>query len=171
MAIFRSILEDCMTSDNNIIQALSVAVAPVFMLTGIGVIMSSINTRFGRIVDRIRTLLREGKTLYKQQIGSTHVASEIKALFKRAKLLRGCLILLTISVFFVAFTVFLIFVELILDFDVPYLVAISFCASLIPIIIAMILYTQDLAISLRTIDADIKVRGNRAVLKELAEED
>jgi len=65
-----------------IAHAIQLAVAPVFLLTGVASILSVLTNRLGRIIDRSRFL--EGKSL---PIDETHKAIqvELKSLKQRAR--------------------------------------------------------------------------------------
>ena len=152
------------------INALTLAVAPVFMITGIGSVIASMNTRYGRVIDRIRTLLREGNCLYNMKADSAYVGVEILSLYNRARLLRLAIMLMAGSVFFVALTVFIIFGEMIYREMIPFLIETSFLSSLLCLILGMACFIRDFAISLKMIKKDIEVRVNPRILEFMRQE-
>ena len=61
-------MEDHVTSVTHVIQ---LAVAPVFLLTAIATLISALNTRLGRIVDRIRVLQAQGPAAARSEAAAT----------------------------------------------------------------------------------------------------
>ncbi len=81
------------TDSSELAKLMSASIAPVFLITGIGGILSTMALRYGRVIDRIRTLLRDGPKLYRKEIGTDHLNRELRSLYKRARLLRMSIIL------------------------------------------------------------------------------
>src|SRR5690348_10007861 len=108
---------DDLISSNESVSIMSQAIAPVFLISAVAVVLTCMATRYGRVIDRIRTLLREGDKLYGKFRSSDHVRKEIQSLYRRAKILRTSVILTVLSIFFVVFAIFMLFIELLFHFD------------------------------------------------------
>lgn len=141
-------------------RIMSASVAPVFLITGIAALLSIMVLRYGRVIDRIRTLLREGPKLYKREISHDHLAQELKSLYTRARLLRVTIILEVISVFCVSITIFTLFSSLSFGFNFHLLPVIFFIASLFFLMVGLVLFIRDFALSLACIEHDMKVRAD-----------
>ncbi|NRA45455.1 MAG: DUF2721 domain-containing protein [Oligoflexales bacterium] len=141
-----------------VVKALTAAIAPVFLLAGIGSLMASANSRYSRTIDRIRTLLREGNKLYDLDVSATYVAAEILSLVERAKTLRLSLMLMALSIFFVSSTILIIFAEIIVKATISYVVETSFLLSILALMGGVSFFMKDFASSLRSIEEDIAVR-------------
>lgn len=141
-----------------VVKALSAAIAPVFLLTGIGSLMASANSRYSRTIDRIRTLLREGNRLYDLDVTAGYVAEEILSLVSRARTLRLSLVLMALSIFFVSSTILIIFAEILVEADISYIIETSFLLSILALMGGVSLFMKDFASSLQAIERDIKVR-------------
>lgn len=150
---------------SEIAKAMTIALTPVFLITAIAALLTTMAARFGRVVDRIRTLLREGKFLYNTPLNYDHAILEINALYKRAKLLRITMIFTATSIFFVCFTVAMIFASLLFSFSSWYIPAFSFICALLSLLIGVGLFIEDFAISLSTIKSDIRTRAPDVVKK------
>ena len=148
-----------MTAEQTV-QALSASLAPVFLISGVGLLLNGMTARYGRVIDRTRMLLREGKQLYARDTSHDHLEDELRSLFKRAKLLRTTIILASSSIFFIVLTVFLLFAKFAFEVQVAFGPQFCFLASLIVLLVAMSLFIEDFAISLRVIHNDIRVRGH-----------
>lgn len=139
---------------------LSQAVAPVFLITGASSLIAIMSHRYGRVVDRIRILLRDGSKLYQKDISIDHVSLEIHALYRRAKILRFTIILTVLSVFLVCSTVFVLYLSISRTLPFPNLAQACFIGSLVVLMIALTMFIQDFMISLGSIKHDIKTRSD-----------
>lgn len=148
-------------------KVLSTSVAPVFLITGIAAVLSIMSLRYGRVIDRIRTLLRDGPKLYQKDVGADHLSQELRALYKRARLLRLTIILEIIAIFFVALTIFAVFFSLTFDFQLVYPSLGMFIASFVFLLIGLALFISDFAISLSSIKHDMNTRAAESIDKPL----
>ena len=86
-------------------HVVQMAVAPVFLLTGVGAILSVLTTRLSRVIDRGRQLdqwVREGHD-------PADYAHELGKLAKRNILINSAITLATLSAFFVCAVILVIF--------------------------------------------------------------
>ena len=150
-------------------NTLSASVAPVFLIAGASGLMAIMAHRYGRVIDRIRVLLREGPSLYDQTISFDYISSELNSLYRRAKLLRRTLVLTVLSVFFVSATIFTLFFDFTFNLNIPRTPAVTFSLGLVALMTALILFTQDFLISLRSIKHDIQTRS-QVKIKEVEED-
>lgn len=89
----------------DIAHMVQMAVAPVFLLTGVGAILSVLTTRLSRVIDRGRQLdqwVREGHD-------PAEYAHELGKLDKRNILINSAITLATLSAFFVCSVILVIF--------------------------------------------------------------
>ncbi len=145
----------------NVMQS---AIAPAFLISAVSVIVSCMAQRYGRVIDRIRSLLREGDMLFGERRPREHINKEIRSLYKRARLLRTTIILASFSIFFVVLAIFLLFLDLMFQTSLPHGPEVSFIASLIVLLVSLGLFIEDFLISLEFIKYDISIRGDEGVL-------
>lgn len=148
------------TEATELTKVLSGSVAPVFLVTGIAGIIATMSQRYGRVIDRIRTLLRDGPRLYLRQVGHDHLDKELKTLYKRAKLLRITIAIEITSVLFIVLTICSLFLSLAFDLDFNILPSVFFIASLLFLLLGLLLFIKDFWFSLLSIENDMSVRGN-----------
>jgi len=154
------------STTKDIAQAMAASVAPVFLISGIGVLLSTMSIRYGRVIDRTRKLLREGNELYTMQTGASFVIDELKILYQRAWMLRATLVITSLSSFCVVLTVFVLFADFLVGMNHPNIAAASFLTSLVFLIVGVLLYIHDFMVSLKTIRKDIKVRASQPVFED-----
>lgn len=149
-------------------KIMSASIAPVFLITGITSILSIMSLRYGRVVDRIRTLLREGPKLYQKEIGNDHLHRELRTLYRRARILRIAIITEVASIFAISLTIFAMFFSLSFGIDVMFGPQILFVASLLCVMVGLALFIHDYALSLSCIENDMDVRSGLDVHLEQA---
>lgn len=59
------------TDSSELAKLMSASIAPVFLITGIAGILSIMSLRYGRVIDRIRTLLRDGPSSIAKKLAWT----------------------------------------------------------------------------------------------------
>jgi ABC-type polysaccharide/polyol phosphate export permease len=122
-----------------IFPVLQLAVGPVILISGIGLILLSMTNRFGRTVDRARVLAADDRVRCQRQI---------EILAHRATLLRRAITLASISILFAAILIATVFVAALLRMDVAWAVALLFVLCIGCLIAALIAFIQDVTQSL-----------------------
>ncbi|NRA67753.1 MAG: DUF2721 domain-containing protein [Pseudobacteriovorax sp.] len=145
---------------NELVKILSASVAPVFLITGIAAIISSMSFRYGRVIDRTRTILRDGPKLYGMALGADHMDQEIKTLHRRARMLRLMIILEIFAATFVVMTIISVFLSLAFQIEVGDSPIIFFVMSLVCLIGGLIYFIGEFFLSLKVLEHDIRVRAN-----------
>ncbi|MCX6127972.1 MAG: DUF2721 domain-containing protein [Proteobacteria bacterium] len=148
------------TDSSELAKLMSASIAPVFLITGIAAILSTMSLRYGRVIDRIRSLLRDGPKLYRKELGNEHLTRELKSLYKRARLMRLAVILGVVSIFSISITVFVLFFSMSYAVNVYYVPQAFFILALVLLMIGLLLFIQDFALSLACIEHDMSVRSN-----------
>ncbi|RZA12042.1 MAG: DUF2721 domain-containing protein, partial [Proteobacteria bacterium] len=151
----RGILVVMQVQSTELAKIMSSSIAPVFLITGIAGILSIMSLRYGRVIDRIRTLLREGPKLYQKELGSDHLHTELRTLYRRARILRVAIITEVASIFAISLTIFAMFFSLSFAIDVMFGPQFLFVASLILLMVGLALFIQDYALSLSCIENDM----------------
>src|SRR5438093_9273435 len=107
-----------------LVPILQIAIGPVILISGVGLLLLSMKNRFGRVIDRSRQL---SAALRSTQGAERDVAlSQIEILSARALLVRRAITLATISLLLVAVLVITLFVAAVLQWEAGLLVAILF---------------------------------------------
>lgn len=141
-------------------KLMSASIAPVFLITGISGIIATMALRYGRVIDRIRSLLRDGHKLYQQDTGKQHVDLELRSSYRRARLLRLGIILCVVSIFSISLTIVDLFFSLLFGFDHYYVPQFLFVLALVLLMAALLIFIKDFAVSLAAIERDMEVRSD-----------
>jgi hypothetical protein len=112
----------------DILHPIQSAVAPVFLLSGVGVTLGVLTGRLARIIDRARYL--EDQT-DESGVLSVSALESLRMLARRAKYTNAAIALCTASALFVSLVVMALFASAFLDTSLSGTVAILFVAAMI----------------------------------------
>ena len=141
------IVAENLTTVSHVIQ---LAVAPVFLLTGVGAILSVLTGRLGRLVDRYRALTEAQKPLLPKQ------ASELKVLSLRAAWVHWAITLCTVSALFVAIVIGALFVGEVVDINPSRTVSILFILAMTSLIIGLGCFLREISLSVHIFELNTK---------------
>lgn len=130
------------TSISGVIQ---LAVAPVFLLTGVGSFLAVLTNRLGRIVDRARFLRQDCQGLSAVQ------QKELGLLDKRVELIHYSISLCTFSAFLVCVLIAALFVLHFLGLELPVLIASLFTAAMLSLIIGLMCFQREVFLAIRAV--------------------
>ena len=120
---------------------IQLAVAPAFLLTGIGAILAVMSTRLSRIVDRYR-ILNEGP----KKLNMEH-KREIEYLIKRSKWTHWAIALTTASALFVCVLIAMIFIATEVSFNFDQLITILFILAMTFLVFGLLSFLKEVDLS------------------------
>lgn len=126
---------------SNVANAIQLAVAPVFLLTGIGAILAVMAARLARVVDRFRAL---GKVSDENQAKKD---KEMKLLLRRALWVHWAISLSTISALFVCIVIAALFIGSELDLDPSRVVSLLFITAMLALISGLLCFLREIYLS------------------------
>ncbi len=136
-----------------LIPTLQVAIGPVVLISGIGLLILSMTNRFGRVIDRGRILARELAELPPE--GQVRIEAQLHILVRRAEYLRRAITSASVSVLLAALLIIALFITAVLRLEVAWLIGALFIGSLGALILSLIAFLQDLNESLLAFKLDI----------------
>jgi hypothetical protein len=134
-----------------LVPLLQVAVGPVILISGIGLILLSMTNRFGRVIDRTRQIAEAARRVSPDE---PRYQAQILMLRRRAGLLRRAIIFAVASVLSAALLVITVFVTALLQSDAALHIVILFLTCMVLLILSLILFIQDLNLSLEAMNLD-----------------
>ncbi|EIC28240.1 MULTISPECIES: DUF2721 domain-containing protein [Methylomicrobium] len=127
-------------------HAIQQAVAPVFLLTGIGSILSVLAGRLGRVVDRYRLLNKmEGDALRQHH-------DEMRTLSQRALWNHWAISLCTVSALCICLSIAALFIGAELRADLSGTVALLFVAAMLTLIGGLLCFLREIALATGVIE-------------------
>jgi len=125
----------------DITHAIQLAIAPVFLLSGLGTILSVLSTRLGRVVDRTRRLMELRESADPKHLKA--VESELKVLSVRRHLVNRAIAAGTVAALLVCVLIAVAFVASIFDMKVGFIIAGLFVLAMIAFIAALVLFLRE----------------------------
>jgi Protein of unknown function (DUF2721) len=116
----------------DIAHAIQLALAPVFLLSGIGVLLGVLTNRLARIVDRARKV--EESLLQAAGASSEESRGQLRVAARRARLINLSITLSTVAALLVALVVALIFASTFAPINLATSVAILFVLAMVALV-------------------------------------
>jgi hypothetical protein len=133
----------------SIAHSIQLSVAPVFLLSGIGVLLGVLTNRLVRVVDRARAFEEKFATAPGDE--ADVLRRRLKVLAKRARLINGSITLATISALLVAIVVALLFASAFVRFSLALPVAVLFVGSMFALVGALLAFLVEVRIATLTV--------------------
>jgi hypothetical protein len=136
-----------------IVTVLPMAVGPVVVISGVGLLLLTMTNRLGRIVDRSRSLAREEKTTTGDEQETAR--AQLRILRDRAGFMRWAIALASFCVLFVALLVISLFVTALFGVEVRWLIAGFFILSMVCLIASLVFFIRDINKSLHAVALEV----------------
>jgi len=137
-----------------LVPILQLAIGPVILISGVGLLLLTLTNRFGRMVDRSRLLARD----LAQHVGmpqSGGLQAQIDILHRRAGILRFSILCGATTVLLVAVLILVLFLSALLAWEGTWLIITLFCGSQLALIGAMVAFIRDMNLALDAFRLDI----------------
>jgi len=123
---------------------IQLAVAPVFLLSGIGAMLAVMTSRLSRVVDRARNV--EAKVAVTDE-GARALAAELAILSRRARLISFSIGLCTVTALLVATVIAVMFLGAFFTFDASTFVALSFITAMAIFVAALLFFLREILLA------------------------
>jgi Protein of unknown function (DUF2721) len=139
----------------SVVQILTASIAPVIVISGVGLLLLSISNRYGRAIDRARIIMRELQSSTTSSAEVRHLEEQLQHTHQRARLLRLCMTYGSLSIFFVSLMILSLFAEQVFQLHTDYVALPFFAACLVSLVIAMYYFIKDITVSLRALELEM----------------
>ena len=140
---------------DNIIPVLQLAIAPVILISGVGLVLLSMTNRYGRVIDRSRIL--SDKSGQVSGADSDRIRRQLKILVRRARLLRAAILMTTLSILLVAILIIILFATALAGMTGTFLIITIFCLCMFCLIGGLITFLVDVNVSLAALNLEREV--------------
>jgi hypothetical protein len=142
-----------------IAHQIQLAVAPVFLLAGIGGIINVLAHRLARVVDRSRQL--EAEPVAGSESGRAAYAAELCLLERRMKVVNWAISLCTASALFVCVVVAILFVADLARIAFARPIAMLFIVAMLLLIAGLVLFLYEIRLAMRALQVSRERRRER----------
>ena len=141
-------------STQDFIAILQMAIGPVILISGVGLLLLSMTNRFGRVTDRCRAIcetLRNGSANSRE-----HLLTQLRVFEHRARLIRLAILFAGTSVLFAAILVIALFAAVFFNLDAAIMIALLFVTCMASLICSLMLFLRDINVSLSALKPEIE---------------
>jgi hypothetical protein len=140
---------DSATDIGDLAHAIQLALAPVFLLTGIAGLLNVMAGRLARTVDRGRRLTEQSGQPQLQDMETVQV--ELRSLEKRRRLASAAITACTFAALLVCMVITSIFLEALLNVRMKWLVGILFTAATLALVVGLGYFLREVHLANRSV--------------------
>jgi hypothetical protein len=126
----------------DVAHGIQLAVAPVFLLSGVGVTLTVLTNRLARIIDRARSL--ESSLPAVPEASAARIRAELGVLSRRARLIQRAITLSTTCALLICVVIVALFAGVALGRDLSWLIVVLFIAGLCAFIGALVAFLLEI---------------------------
>ena len=139
---------------SQLIPVLQVAIGPVIVISGVGLLLLTMTNRLGRAVDRSRQLGREMKSC--SDADRAVLGLQVQILYCRARLIRLSIIMASLSVLLIAVLIILLFLSALLKLEVGATITLLFIGCMAALIVSLGAFIRDIQLSLQALKLELE---------------
>lgn len=141
---------------STVAHVIQLAVAPVFLLTGVGAILAVLINRLARVVDRFRVLESKSPAGDSSDTGEASLQqTEMRILSRRARLIHWAISLCTICALFICLVIAALFVGSVIGTDLSAAIALLFIAAMLALIAGLLSFLREIALATGSIHVSL----------------
>jgi len=137
-----------------LIPVLQVAIGPVILISGVGLLLLTMTNRFGRAVDRSRQLGREMRDVSDAE--RQRLSEQVKILFRRAEVIRLSIIMAALSVLLASVLIIVLFVCALMQLEAGFSISVLFICCLATLIVSLTAFIRDIQLSLKALKLELE---------------
>jgi Protein of unknown function (DUF2721) len=137
---------------SELIPLLQMAVGPVILISGVGLLLLSLTNRFGRAVDRSRQLVHEMRAAGESD--RRHLKDQIDILYRRARLIQVAIIFGVMSALFAALLIITLFLAALFGWQSTFAISLLFVGCLLMLIGSLLTFIIEIHLSLRALSLE-----------------
>lgn len=132
-----------------ITHAIQQAVAPVFLLAGIGAILNVLTNRLARIIDRSRNLHARLEMVGNEKSEAIH--GELRVLTKRARVVNRAIGYATVSALLVCCVIAILFISAVAQWNSGVVVVALFVLAMLFLIVSLFSFLREIQMAMQVI--------------------
>lgn len=142
-----------MENSIELIGFLEAGITPVALISGVGLLLLTLNNRLGRTVDRTRMLIQRLET--KEAIDEEISISQLKILYRRSKILQSSIASIAFSVLTSSLIIIVLLIMNFIPLDLSVLGKVLFVLSVSGIVASAIFLFIDVALTLKALKLEV----------------
>jgi hypothetical protein len=139
----------------SLIPTLQLAIGPVILISGVGLLLLCMTNRIARVIDRARIVAAECHVVGVDEVDTCY--AKLGILSRRARVLRSSIALAALSVLLVAVLVIVLFCGALLRVEIAGLIIALFVGCMLSLIGSLVFFIWDVNLSLQALWLDFPV--------------
>jgi hypothetical protein len=132
---------------------IQLAITPVILISGVGMLMLTLTNRMARIVDRTRVLA--GQVRLASGDERRHLETQLDIMWRRAQLVRMAVTFAGLGMLVACVLVIVLFAAALFDLDLTGVLKVLFTASILLLIAALGAFLRDIYVSLQALKLEV----------------
>jgi hypothetical protein len=137
-----------------LVPVLQIAIGPVILISGVGLLLLSMTNRLGRAIDRARIL--RGEWSIAEPLVQKRLTAQLHILWRRADIIRQSIFLASLSLLLAACLIITLFGEALMRWDAVGVLIILFVGCLSALIGSLVLFIWDVNQSLAALRLELE---------------
>jgi hypothetical protein len=137
-----------------IIPLLQIAIGPVILISGVGLLLLTMTNRLGRTIDRARQLAHQLRATTEAE--QPALLEQLDTIYRRARVLRLTITLAVISVLLAAVLIIALFTAALLKSDQGLMISLLFIVCLGSLICSLVAFLYDIHLSLAALRLELR---------------
>lgn len=135
-------------------RILQFAISPVVLISAVGLLLLTVTNRFGRAIDRSRTLV--GEIAAVAPSSRAPLQEQLRILLRRAGWLQRSITLIAASLFLSGLMIFLMFLKIIAGWPVGGAIVAAFGLDIVALIGAVVYFLLELFLALEALRIEVR---------------
>ena len=139
---------------SELVPVLQIAIGPVILISGVGLLLLSMTNRLGRAIDRARIL--NGKWFQAEPLTQKRTIAQLRILWRRADIIRKSIVLASLSLLLAACLIITLFASVLMRWDAGGVIVWLFAGCLVALIASLVLFLWDVNQSLAALRLELE---------------
>ncbi len=139
---------------NEIVPVLQIAIGPVILISGVGLLLLTMTNRLGRAIDRARQLKGELPERTKQD--RHQVLAQVAIIYRRARMIRLSITLAALSALLAAALIIALFMTALFGLQNGLPVSLLFIACMVALFASLVAFIRDINLSLHALKLELE---------------
>lgn len=138
-----------------VVPILQLAIGPVIVISGVGLLLLSMTNRFGRVIDRSRILAerKEKESPY----DSHHIKEQLLVMMRRARILRLAIAFVSMSLLLDVLLIISLFILALMKYEGAMIAVALFIGCMMSLIIGLLYFIADINMSLSALRLETSI--------------
>jgi hypothetical protein len=141
------------TPFTELIPVLQVAIAPVILISGVGLLLLSLTNRFGSAVDRTRQIHHQ--MCAAPATDRPRLTNQVDLIYRRARLIQFSIVMCALSALSAAMLILTLFFTALMKLESAALVSVFFVCCLVSLVVSLVTFIMDIRLSLQALKVEL----------------